>query len=104
MRSCLCSLASILPSDGMQLFRSFVGEIEKGFRTQISTPWLVLNMLDGRYRRHGLYRNVVREYGRELYEVYTDSRVGEAQLMHAPVPAESRVIESLRSLTTAVSG
>ena len=63
-----------LSLDGIEIFKGFLAEVQKGFRRTVRHDRLVLNMVNASFRRHAIYQEKIRALGFELFEVPQDSR------------------------------
>ena len=96
-----------LSLDGVEIFKGFLAEVQKGFRRTVRHDRLVLNMVNASFRRHAIYQEKIRGLGFELFEVPQDSRIPEAQMVKkflADYEPNARAIPELERLAAAISG
>lgn len=94
-----------LSIDGIEIFKSFLQEVSKGFKRQVTHNKLILNMVNHSFRRHSIYENHAKGLGFQLYEIAQDSKLPEAQMVHqflSDYAPESRVIPELERLSFAL--
>jgi chromosome partitioning protein len=90
-----------LSIDGIEIFKAFLREIEKGFRHRIKADKLVLSMVNRSFRRHGMYGERAQGLGYQVFEIAQDSKVPEAQIVHqflSDYDPASKVIPELERL------
>ena len=93
--------------DGIEIFADFVRTTRERFREPLEHRRIVLNMVNRRFRRHGIYRSRMMDLGYEIFEIGQDSRIPEAQMMHLPLAEyepRARTIPELQRLADVITG
>lgn len=94
-----------LSLDGVEIFKGFLAEVQKGFRRTVRHDRLVLNMVNASFRRHAIYQEKIRALGFELFEIPQDSKIPEAQMVKqflADYEPTARAIPELERLAAAI--
>lgn len=94
-----------LSLDGVEIFKGFLAEIQKGFRRAVRHDRLVLNMVNQNFRRHAIYQEKIRGLGFALFEVPQDAKIPEAQMVKqflADFEPHARALPELERLATAI--
>ncbi len=94
-----------LSVDGIEIFEDFLQSIEKGFKRKVRHGKIVINLLNKRFSRHGIYADRIKRLsegkGYRVYEVGQDASIPESQTVHVSLPQynpHSRVIPELERL------
>ena len=92
-----------LSIDGIEIFNSFLRQIEKGFRVKVHHEKLVLNAINRSFRRHDIYVSQVKGLnGYRIFEISQTSKIPESQIIHQflmEYDPENKVIPELDKLT-----
>ncbi len=94
-----------LSVDGVEIFRNFLENDVRSYRGLVTHDKIVLNLLNGSYRRHKAYREKVRGLGYQVFEISQDAKLAEAQIYHQSITdyaPHSQVIPQLEALTEAI--
>ena len=94
-----------LSLDGVEIFKGFLAEVQKGFRRTVRHDRLVLNMVNASFRRHAIYQEKIRALGFELFEIPRTRRSPEAQMVKqflADYEPTARAIPELERLAAAI--